>query len=112
MGRYRTYSMRTIYINPEGKQVLRPKSLVIEGDTYVPPTDEQLIQEGWKIKEIIDPTPEPYIPTYEEKVVMLIRERYSLDSELAIQRQRDSKPEEFQVYFNYCEECKRRAKDE
>lgn len=49
--------------------------------------------------------------TYEEKVVSLIREQYSLDEELAIQRQRDTKPEEFQAYFEYCEECKQKAKD-
>ena len=49
---------------------------------------------------------------YEEKVVSLIRQRYSLDEELAIQRQRDTKPEEFQAYFDYCEECKQRAKEE
>ena len=47
---------------------------------------------------------------YEEKVVSLIREKYSLDEELAIQRQRDAKPEEFQEYFAYCELCKKQAK--
>ena len=49
---------------------------------------------------------------YEEKVVALIRERYSIDEELAIQRQRDTKPDEFQAYFDYCEECKEKAKGE
>lgn len=48
--------------------------------------------------------------TYDEKVVVLIREKYSLDEELAIQRQRDTKPEEFKEYFAYCEECKSKAK--
>lgn len=47
---------------------------------------------------------------YEEQVVSLIRQRYSLDEELAIQRQRDAKPEEFSEYFAYCEECKEKAK--
>lgn len=50
--------------------------------------------------------------TYEEKVVSFIREKYSIDDELAIQRQRDTKPEEFQAYFEYCEECKEKAKAE
>lgn len=50
--------------------------------------------------------------SYSEKVVSLIREKYSLDEELAIQRQRDSKPQEFQEYFNYCEECKKKARGE
>lgn len=56
-------------------------------------------------------TDEIVIP-YEEKVVSLIREKYSVDDELAIQRQRDSKPEEFKEYFDYCEECKQKAKEE
>ena len=38
-----------------------------------------------------------------------IREKYSLSEELAIQRQRDTKPEAFQEYFDFCEECKKRA---
>lgn len=50
--------------------------------------------------------------SYSEKVVSLIREKYSIDEELAIQRQRDTKPNEFQEYFNYCEECKAKAKEE
>ena len=58
----------------------------------------------------------PEIPeveqTYNEKVVALIREKYSLDEELAIQRQRDTKPEEFNEYFAFCENCKERAKAE
>lgn len=104
--------MSIIYINPDGKQVPRPKALIINGNTYIPPTDEQLTQLGWQIREIIDPIPTPYIPTYEDKVVALIRERYSLDDELAIQRQRDTKPQEFQDYFDYCENCKRIAKED
>jgi hypothetical protein len=41
-----------------------------------------------------------------------IRERYSLSAELAILRQRESKPEEFAEYNAYAEECKARAKTE
>lgn len=56
-------------------------------------------------------TPEPApVPSYEEQVVALIRERYSSDDELAILRQRDSKPEEFKAYDDYCEECKATVK--
>lgn len=66
--------MRKIYINSEGKQVARPKSLVIGTNTYVPPTDEQLVSAGYEIREIIDPIPEPYIPTYAELVEQYIRE--------------------------------------
>lgn len=49
--------------------------------------------------------------TFEEKqkaymIERMIREKYSFNEELAIQRQRDSKPEEFKEYFVYCEDCK------
>ena len=50
--------------------------------------------------------------SYEEQVSLLIRQRYSLNEELAIQRQRDTKPEEFQAYFSFCEECKKQVKEE
>ena len=50
--------------------------------------------------------------SYSEKVVSLIREKYSLDEELAIQRQRDSKPQEFNEYYAYCEACKKKARGE
>lgn len=55
--------------------------------------------------EELTPEPEP-APSYEEQVVSMIRERYSADDELALLRQRDTKPEEFEQYFNYCEKCK------
>ena len=48
---------------------------------------------------------------YEQCVTQFIRERYSLDEELAIQRQRDIKITEFEEYNNYCEECKLKAKE-
>lgn len=40
------------------------------------------------------------------KIVALIREKYSLDEELAILRQRDTKPDEFTDYFAFVETCK------
>lgn len=51
----------------------------------------------------------PEIP-YEQKIVDLIRQKYTIDEEIAINRQRDTKPEEFQEYFDYCEQCKINAK--
>ena len=50
--------------------------------------------------------------TYEQKVVDFIRKRYTIDQELAIQRQRYTKPEEFVEYDAYCEQCKLLAKGE
>lgn len=51
------------------------------------------------------------VSLYAERVNLLVRERYSIADELAIQRQRDEKPEEFQEYYNYVEDCKERAKN-
>lgn len=47
---------------------------------------------------------------YAERVNDLIRERYSISQELAILRQRDTKPQEFAEYNAYAEECKRKAR--
>lgn len=42
--------MKQYYKN--GQIVLRPKSLIFKGRTYVPPTDEKLIEAGYEIKEV------------------------------------------------------------
>ena len=44
---------------------------------------------------------------YKDRVVLRIREKYSLDDELAILRQRDTKPQEFEEYNSYVEKIKR-----
>lgn len=49
---------------------------------------------------------------YEQRVEALIRERYTVSDELAILRQRDTKPAEFEAYDAFCEACKLRAKEE
>ncbi|MDR0606384.1 MAG: hypothetical protein LBG80_19080 [Bacteroidales bacterium] len=43
-------------------------------------------------------------------ISMCIREKYSIDDEIAILRQREEKPTEFQEYYEYCESCKLRVK--
>ena len=48
---------------------------------------------------------------YEERVAARIRERYSVDDELAILRQRETKPEEFAEYFAFAEGVKEAEKD-
>lgn len=74
------------------------------------PTIEEFENEGWE--EYTPPTPEPYTPTYKERVVQHIRERYDVDDELAVLRQRDKKPDEFAAYNSYVEDCKARAREE
>lgn len=49
---------------------------------------------------------------YEERVIELIRQKYSVNQELAILRQQNEKIEEFQEYFDYCEQCKLQAKQD
>lgn len=49
---------------------------------------------------------------YPKLVTEKIRERYTIDEELAILRQRDEKPEEFAAYNAYAEQCKAEARAE
>ena len=43
---------------------------------------------------------------YDEAVNAEIRKRYSESQEFAILRQKEEKPEEYDQYYAYCEECK------
>lgn len=72
-------------------------------------TQREMTAEELAQMQEIENLPQPEIP-YSEKVVSLIRQRYSLDDELAIHRQREVKPNEWQVYFDYCEWCKNESK--
>ena len=69
----------------DGVRVARPKQLILDGNTYVPPTDEQLEAAGYEIR--ILPDPEPYVPTYAELVEQYIREHGypTYGSEIAVQ---------------------------
>jgi hypothetical protein len=96
----------------DGVEVSRPRSLVYNSSTYVPPTDELLVEAGYEIREVEIPEPTPYIPTYEERVVELIRQRYTIDDELRNIRMRDTDPDSFNEYYQYVEECKLQAKEE
>ena len=65
-------------------------------------TEEQIQKELERAKE----------QEYENKVVALIRQKYNVNKELAILRQRDTKPLEYQEYYNYVEQCKKQVKNE
>ena len=52
----------------------------------------------------------PTIP-YEQRIVNRIREKYSVDDELAILRQRESKPDEFAAYNDFVEGIKREERE-
>lgn len=47
---------------------------------------------------------------YENEVIKLIRKKYSVNQELAILRQRDTKPKEFEEYNAFVEACKKSVK--
>ena len=49
---------------------------------------------------------------YETEIIRRIRKRYTVNQELAILRQRDTKPEEFAEYNAYVEQCKTEVKQE
>ena len=71
--------------------------------TKLPNDTEELFEEA-------DSIPEPTGLDYKEKVVEKVRKRYTVDDELAILRQRDTKPEEYQAYYDYVEAVKAEVK--
>lgn len=56
--------------------------------------------------------PESWDRLYETRIIQRIRKRYSLNQELAILRQRDTKPSEFEEYNAFVEACKAEVKRE
>lgn len=59
-----------------------------------------------------EPTAEEKQAQYESLVDQYIRQKYTLSQELAIIRQRSTKQAEYDEYFEFCEECKAKAKTE
>jgi hypothetical protein len=106
--------MNELYTN--GKEVKRRNKIVIvvDGYRYFNPSHELLIANGWQ--PYTPPTPEqPEITPeqmYKDRVIELVREEYSVDDELAILRQRDTKIDEFNTYNLFVEECKSQARRE
>jgi len=66
---------------------------------------EEIITE-WEAETLLIPKP----ITYESVVEALIRTRYSISDEFGFLRQRESKPNEFEVYNLFIEDCKNIAK--
>lgn len=101
-----------MYYIKDGKiKELRHISVVVDGERYFNAPESMVLADGWK----------PYIPEapaitqeeqYKQRIVELVRERYSVDDEIAILRQRDSKIEEFNEYNAYVERCKEIAHNE
>ena len=49
--------------------------------------------------------------TYAKLIQAMIRQRYSVDDEIAILRQKEDKPEEFQAWYEFAENCKATARE-
>lgn len=56
--------------------------------------------------------PESWEKLYESEIIRRIRKRYTVNQELAILRQRDSKSQEFAEYNAFVEKCKADVKEE
>lgn len=69
---------------------------VLENGKYRDMTDKELSE----LEKNSQPIP------YKERVIEQIRQKYSIDDELAILRQRDTKPQEFSEYNAFVEEIK------
>ena len=77
--------------------------------------DEPILEKPEDFEEVSEDLPEILDRQYRESqypilVDSLIKIRYNQSAENAIQRQRDTKPKKFQEYYDYCEECKKKAK--
>lgn len=57
-------------------------------------------------------SPESWEALYEQEIVRKIRTKYSVNQELAILRQKETKPEEFALYNAFVEQCKVEVKAE
>ena len=56
--------------------------------------------------KIVEVEQEQIVIPYKDRIIARIREVYSIDDEIAILRQRDTKPEEFEQYNAFVEQIK------
>ena len=86
------------YLHRKGSDSYFTKGIILPTDT---------LEDFEEVDSI--PQSEEVIP-YKEQVIQKVREKYSIDDELAILRQKDSKPQEFKEYYNYVESVKTEIK--
>ena len=102
-----------LYIKNNEVKNIKKIVIVVDGYRIFNPSEEKVLADGW-VKY------EPQIPEvevdkeelYKNCIVDLIREKYTVDDELSIQRQRDTKVDEFNEYNSYVENCKKIAYNE
>lgn len=107
------YSQEETYWNEElGVDEVKVVDYPAETITYL--TCDILVKDRPHISEEVKAQmlAKKQLKRYEERVEQLIRKKYTISQELAILRQRDSKPIEFANYNAYAEQCKGQAKAE
>ena len=93
-----SYTIKHTVTDDEGKETTTEEVFTVEMKKIV---------QSWNYEK--DERPE-----YSDLIVGFIRERYSINDELAIQRQWDNsaeKKQEFNEYNAFCDDCKVRAKE-
>lgn len=100
----------------KNNEIREQRVIEIVKDSYrtFNPSHAQLIADGWEVytPPIREAVEVPIEEQYKNRIVELIREKYSVDDELSIQRQRYTKVEEFEEYNSYAESCKQQAREE
>lgn len=89
------------------------KAKVLENGDYRDLTPEEIAERKAEARARAEAAEREYwenVP-YGKAVSNKIHEIYDIDAELAIQRQKDEKPEEYAKYYAYCEECKAYVKE-
>lgn len=105
--------MNTLYI--KGNIVKARNKIVLRKDNMqiFNPSEVMLFEDGWSVytPPAVEEVEESKEERYKQHIITLIRERYSVDDEIAILRQRDTKVEEFEEYNTFVENCKKEAHD-
>lgn len=102
-----------LYIKNNEVKNIKKIVIVVDGKRIFNPSVEQVLADGWvKYEPQIQEIEVDKEEQYKNRIVELIREKYSVDDELAILRQKDSKVEEFNEYNTYAENCKELAHNE
>lgn len=99
------------------------RTVIAEYETYKQIPDEYRDSDEYKVYPadgkwvvfhregfVIPYTEEEKKDLEDKETERLIAERYSVKQELAILRQKETKPEEFAEFFAFAEECKAKAK--
>lgn len=93
------YSTKDKFVHRIGTNTYFKKGIVLATDTV----DNY---------EEVDEIPKYTSEEYKTKVRELIKEKYTIEDEIALYRQKDIKAVEFEEYYQFCEECKIKAKEE